>query len=33
VIGNGLATLIVARWTGALNMATMRRELAGRAPQ
>jgi aerobic C4-dicarboxylate transport protein len=27
VIGNGVATLVVARWTGELDMATMRREL------
>jgi len=31
VIGNGLATLVVAKWTGELNVATMRRELAGGA--
>ena len=28
VIGNGVATLVVARWTGELDMDTMRRELA-----
>ncbi len=27
VIGNGVATLVVAKWTGELDMATMRREL------
>jgi aerobic C4-dicarboxylate transport protein len=27
VIGNGVATLVVARWTGELDMVTMRREL------
>jgi aerobic C4-dicarboxylate transport protein len=27
VIGNGVATLVIARWTGELDMATMRREL------
>ena len=27
VIGNGVATLVVAKWTGALDTATMRREL------
>jgi aerobic C4-dicarboxylate transport protein len=30
VIGNGVATLVVARWTGELDMVTMRRELGGR---
>jgi aerobic C4-dicarboxylate transport protein len=29
VIGNGVATLVVARWTGELDVATMQRELAG----
>lgn len=27
IVGNGVATLVVARWTGALDVATMRREL------
>ena len=27
VIGNGVATLVVARWTGELDVVTMRREL------
>jgi aerobic C4-dicarboxylate transport protein len=31
VIGNGVATLVVARWTGELDVATMQRELAGDA--
>jgi aerobic C4-dicarboxylate transport protein len=30
VIGNGVATLVVAKWTGELDMVTMRRELDGR---
>jgi aerobic C4-dicarboxylate transport protein len=29
MIGNGLGCLVVAKWTGELNVATMRRELAG----
>jgi aerobic C4-dicarboxylate transport protein len=29
VIGNGVATLVVAKWTGELDMATLQRELAG----
>ena len=29
VIGNGVATLVVAKWTGALDVVTMRRELGG----
>ncbi len=29
VIGNGVATLVVAKWTGELDVATMRRELRG----
>ncbi len=29
VIGNGVATLVVAKWTGGLDMVTMRRELGG----
>jgi aerobic C4-dicarboxylate transport protein len=29
VIGNGVATLVVAKWTGELDVVTMRRELAG----
>jgi aerobic C4-dicarboxylate transport protein len=32
VIGNGVATLVVAKWTGGLDMATMRRELGGEPP-
>jgi aerobic C4-dicarboxylate transport protein len=28
VIGNGVATLVIAKWTGDLDMATLRRELA-----
>jgi aerobic C4-dicarboxylate transport protein len=31
VIGNGVATLVVAKWTGELDMATLQRELAGPA--
>ncbi len=30
VIGNGVATLVVAKWTGELDVVTMRRELSGR---
>jgi aerobic C4-dicarboxylate transport protein len=30
VIGNGVATLVVAKWTGELDMVTMRHELGGR---
>jgi aerobic C4-dicarboxylate transport protein len=29
VIGNGVATLVVAKWTGGLDVVTMRRELNG----
>jgi hypothetical protein len=29
VIGNGVATPVVAKWTGALDVVTMRRELGG----
>jgi aerobic C4-dicarboxylate transport protein len=29
VIGNGVATLVVAKWTGELDVVTMRSELAG----
>jgi aerobic C4-dicarboxylate transport protein len=29
VIGNGVATLVVAKWTGELDVARMNRELAG----
>jgi aerobic C4-dicarboxylate transport protein len=29
MIGNGVATLVVAKWTGELDMVTMRRELGG----
>jgi aerobic C4-dicarboxylate transport protein len=29
VIGNGVATLVVAKWTGELDVVTMHRELAG----
>jgi hypothetical protein len=29
VIGNGVATLVVAKWTGELDVAQMNRELAG----
>ncbi len=29
VIGNGVATLVVAKWTGELDMVKMRRELSG----
>jgi aerobic C4-dicarboxylate transport protein len=28
VIGNGVATLVVAKWTGELDAVTMHRELA-----
>jgi len=31
IIGNGIATLVVARWTGELDVAVLRREL-GAAP-
>jgi len=31
VIGNGVATLVVAKWTGELDVAKMNRELAGPA--
>jgi aerobic C4-dicarboxylate transport protein len=27
LVGNGVATLVVARWTGSLDMETLRREL------
>jgi aerobic C4-dicarboxylate transport protein len=30
VIGNGVATLVVAKWTGELDVVTMQRELGGR---
>jgi aerobic C4-dicarboxylate transport protein len=29
VIGNGVATLVVAKWTGVLDVVTMHRELGG----
>jgi aerobic C4-dicarboxylate transport protein len=29
VIGNGVATLVVAKWTGELDVATLQRELGG----
>jgi Na+/H+-dicarboxylate symporter len=29
VIGNGVATLVVAKWTGELDVVTMQRELGG----
>jgi aerobic C4-dicarboxylate transport protein len=29
VIGNGVATLVVAKWTGELDVVTMRHELGG----
>lgn len=29
VIGNGVATLVVAKWTGELDVVTMRRQLGG----
>jgi aerobic C4-dicarboxylate transport protein len=29
VIGNGVATLVVAKWSGELDVAKMNRELAG----
>jgi len=29
VIGNGVATLVVAKWTGELDVVTMRQELGG----
>lgn len=32
VIGNGVATLVVAKWTGELDTVTMRRELEGSPP-
>ncbi|HME40576.1 MAG TPA: dicarboxylate/amino acid:cation symporter [Steroidobacteraceae bacterium] len=32
VIGNGVATLVVAKWTGELDAATLHRELAGEPP-
>jgi aerobic C4-dicarboxylate transport protein len=31
VIGNGVATLVVAKWRGELDMAKMNRELKGTA--
>jgi aerobic C4-dicarboxylate transport protein len=31
VIGNGVATLVVAKWSGELDTAKMHRELAGTA--
>ena len=31
-VGNGVATLVVARWTGALDIPTMRRTVGARAP-
>jgi aerobic C4-dicarboxylate transport protein len=30
VIGNGVATLVIAKWTGELDVVTMRRELKGK---
>jgi len=30
VIGNGVATLVVAKWTGELDAVTMRSELQGK---
>jgi len=30
VIGNGVATLVIAKWTGELDVVTMRRELSGK---
>jgi aerobic C4-dicarboxylate transport protein len=30
VIGNGVATLVIAKWTGELDVVTMRRELNGK---
>jgi len=32
VIGNGVATLVVAKWSGELDVAKMNRELEGTAP-
>jgi aerobic C4-dicarboxylate transport protein len=29
VIGNGVATVVVAKWTGELDVVTMQRELGG----
>src|SRR6202043_902372 len=29
IIGNGVATLVVAKWTGELDVATLNRELGG----
>jgi aerobic C4-dicarboxylate transport protein len=29
VIGNGVATLVIAKWTGELDVVTMQRELGG----
>jgi aerobic C4-dicarboxylate transport protein len=31
VIGNGVATLVVAKWTGELDVVTMRRELEAKS--
>ena len=33
VIGNGVATLVVARWTGDLDREQLRRRLKGEAPE
>jgi aerobic C4-dicarboxylate transport protein len=33
VIGNGVATLVVAKWTGELDVAKMNRELNGTTPE
>jgi aerobic C4-dicarboxylate transport protein len=30
-VGNGVATLVVARWTGTLDVAVMERELGGKS--
>jgi aerobic C4-dicarboxylate transport protein len=32
VIGNGVATLVVAKWSGELDVAKMNEELEGTAP-
>jgi aerobic C4-dicarboxylate transport protein len=33
VIGNGVATLVIARWTGDLDVETMHARLAGKPPE
>jgi aerobic C4-dicarboxylate transport protein len=33
LIGNGVATLVVAKWEGELDMAKLERELGGKDPE